>query len=413
MGADPRRARVLQRRGRRADRRDVLGEPRPPRRGGGSDARRVPAAAALARSRFPCSRPPWRPRRRSSSSSRSPRSASSSSSAARGTRRSRPRSTTRRSACSTCAPPPCSRSYSSCAWSPRCGSRPARAPARGHRSAARRARHAPAGAQPRGEKVVVGAQSRRARALPRTAARGSRRAVTRCRKRPRSRGLPRRSTDQTSVLLAAPWEAIVNSIVYATAAAAIAIVIGGLAAFAVAGSRGSRAPGRARCCSPSAPRRSCSGSASSSPSTRAPLDFRAAPWIVPVAQALVADPLRRPDHGSRRCAPSIRGQRDAAALLGASPGRVRREVDLPIVARGARGRRRLRVRDLARRVRCHGLPCAPRPPHAAGRDLPLPRAPGRAEPRDQAYALAVVLMAVTVVSVLLVERIRLRRGGWF
>ena len=31
----------------------------------------------------------------------------------------------------------------------------------------------------------------------------------------------------------------------------------------------------------------------------------------------------------------------------------------------------------------------------------------------QAYALAVVLMAVTVVSVLLVERIRVRRGGWF
>jgi thiamine transport system permease protein len=30
----------------------------------------------------------------------------------------------------------------------------------------------------------------------------------------------------------------------------------------------------------------------------------------------------------------------------------------------------------------------------------------------QAYALAVVLMAVTVVSVLLVERVRLRRGGW-
>ena len=31
----------------------------------------------------------------------------------------------------------------------------------------------------------------------------------------------------------------------------------------------------------------------------------------------------------------------------------------------------------------------------------------------QAYALAVVLMAVTVVSVLLVERFRLRRGVWF
>jgi thiamine transport system permease protein len=31
----------------------------------------------------------------------------------------------------------------------------------------------------------------------------------------------------------------------------------------------------------------------------------------------------------------------------------------------------------------------------------------------EAYALAVVLMAVTAVSVFLVERIRLRRLGWF
>ena len=40
MGADPRRARVLQRRRRRAHRRDVLGEPRPAGRRGGGDARR-------------------------------------------------------------------------------------------------------------------------------------------------------------------------------------------------------------------------------------------------------------------------------------------------------------------------------------------------------------------------------------
>ena len=31
----------------------------------------------------------------------------------------------------------------------------------------------------------------------------------------------------------------------------------------------------------------------------------------------------------------------------------------------------------------------------------------------QAHALAVVLMAVTVLSVLLVDRLRVRRSGWF
>ena len=43
--------------------------------------------------------------------------------------------------------------------------------------------------------------------------------------------------------------------------------------------------------------------------------------------------------------------REAAATLGASPGRVWREVDLPLVCARAGGRGGLRVRDLARRVR--------------------------------------------------------------
>ena len=64
-----------------------------------------------------------------------------------------------------------------------------------------------------------------------------------------------------------------------------------------------------------------------------PLDFRASAWIVPVAQALVAIPFV-----VRIVAPTLRSidphQREAAALLGASPARVRREIDLPIVSRG-------------------------------------------------------------------------------
>jgi thiamine transport system permease protein len=48
-------------------------------------------------------------------------------------------------------------------------------------------------------------------------------------------------TRPTSALLATPWEAVWNSIVYAAAATLIAVVVGGLAAFAVAESRGPRA----------------------------------------------------------------------------------------------------------------------------------------------------------------------------
>ncbi len=122
-GRDPRRARLLQRRGRRPRRRDVLGEPRPAPLRGRRDARRLAVAELLGRSRSRCSHPPSRPRPRSSSSSRSPRSGSSSSSAAPATPRSRRRSTTRRSGSSTCVPPPSSRSCSSSASRSPCGSR--------------------------------------------------------------------------------------------------------------------------------------------------------------------------------------------------------------------------------------------------------------------------------------------------
>ena len=201
-----------------------------------------------------------------------------------------------------------------------------------------------------------------------------------------------------------------NSLVYAAAATVIAVVVGGLAAFAVA-RRARVAVLDALVLLPLGVSAVTLGFGFLIAFDKPPLDFRAAPWIVPVAQALVAIPFV-----VRIVAPTLRSidprQREAAALLGASPGRVRREIDLPIVSRGARRRRRLRVRDLARRVRRHGVPRAPRPPDASRRDLPVPRPAGRAERRAGIRA-RVVLMAVTVVSVLAVERVRVRRGRWF
>ena len=137
----------------------------------------------------------------------------------------------------------------------------------------------------------------------------------------------------TDALLATPWEAVLNSVVYAAGAALIALVVGGLAAFAVAGSQEDRT-------------RVLDGSLMLPLGASAvmlgfgfviafdtePIDFRSSRWIVPVVQALVAIPFV-----VRIVAPTLRAidqrQRDAAALLGASPGRVRREIDLPVAGR--------------------------------------------------------------------------------
>jgi thiamine transport system permease protein len=143
----------------------------------------------------------------------------------------------------------------------------------------------------------------------------------------------------------------------------------------------------------------------------APVDWRAEPWIVPVAQSLVAIPFV-----VRIVAPTLRSidprQREAAALLGASPGRVRREVDLPIVSRAlavaAGFAFAISLGEFGATVFL-ARPDRPTLPVAIFRFLGRP---GEANV-TQAYALAVVLMVVTVVSVLAVERLRPRRRGWF
>jgi thiamine transport system permease protein len=65
-----------------------------------------------------------------------------------------------------------------------------------------------------------------------------------------------------------------------------------------------------------------------------PVDLRATTWLVPIAHALVAVPFV-----VRSTVPTLRSvpaaTREAAAVLGASPFRVWREIDLPIVSRAA------------------------------------------------------------------------------
>ena len=213
-----------------------------------------------------------------------------------------------------------------------------------------------------------------------------------------------------SILLVAPWEAVVNSVVYAAAATLIAVVVGSLAAFAIAGSRRSRLLD-GLVLIPLGASAVMLGLGFLIAFDRSPIDFRASPWIVPVAQALVAIPFV-----VWAVVPTLRSidqrQREAAALLGAPPSRVLREIDVPIVSRGlavaAGVAFAISLGEFGATVFL-ARPDRPTLPVAIFRFLGRPGELNVAE----AYALAVVLMAVTVVSVLAVERTRLRRGGWF
>jgi len=104
-------------------------------------------------------------------------------------------------------------------------------------------------------------------------------------------------------------------------------------------------------------------------------------------------------------------QREAAALLGASPVRVRREVDLPIVGRalavGAGFAFAISLGEFGATV----FLARPDNPTLTVAIFRFLGRPGELNV-GQAYALAVVLMAVTVVSVYLVERMRRPGRGW-
>ncbi len=139
-----------------------------------------------------------------------------------------------------------------------------------------------------------------------------------------------------SALFVSPLEAIRNSLVFASVATVLAIVVGGLAAFALASRR--HEPGRrtrgldALLLIPLGTSAVTIGFGFIIALDHPPVDLRASPWLVPIAQALVAAPFV-----AWVMLPVLRSidprLRDAAAVLGASPARTWREIDLPIVTR--------------------------------------------------------------------------------
>jgi thiamine transport system permease protein len=143
----------------------------------------------------------------------------------------------------------------------------------------------------------------------------------------------------------------------------------------------------------------------------APVDLRASAMLVPVSHSLVAIPFV-----VRSLVPvlgSIRARlREAAATLGASPGRIRREIDLPIAGRAAAvGAGFAFVISLGEfgATSLLARPGAPTLPLAVFRLLGRP---GELNVQG-AMLLSLLLMALTVAIVTALDRLRLPGEGWF
>ncbi|MFJ8468401.1 ABC transporter permease [Streptomyces swartbergensis] len=215
------------------------------------------------------------------------------------------------------------------------------------------------------------------------------------------------------VFLVAPIEAIGNSLSYAVAATLIAVVIGGLASVALT----RRDAGRfvrgfdALLMLPLGVSAVTVGFGFLIALDEPPLDLRSSWILVPLAQALVGVPFV-----VRTMLPVLRAVdvrlREAASVLGASPWRVWREVDLPMVRRAL-----LIAAGFAFAVSLGEFgatvfiarPDNPTLPVAVARLLGRP---GELN-YGQAMALSTILMVVCAVALLVLERLRTDRTGEF
>ena len=213
-------------------------------------------------------------------------------------------------------------------------------------------------------------------------------------------------TERVPQLPATAATALGNSLVFATVATALALAVGTLAALVVVhGRSGLRHVFDLGLTLPLGTSAVTIGFGILIALDEPPLDLRTSWWIVPIAHALVGTPfvVRTMVPVLRRIDPQIR---EAAAVLGASPGRVRRLIDLPIAGRGM-----LVGAGFAFAVSLGEFGATsflPRRPETLTAPLALYRllsTPGELL-RGQAMALAVVLMVLVALAVVAIEASR-------
>jgi thiamine transport system permease protein len=212
-----------------------------------------------------------------------------------------------------------------------------------------------------------------------------------------------------STLFVSPTEAIANSLRYAAIATVLAVVVGGCGAFALAARR-NRGLDTAFSL-PLGVSAVTVGFGFLIALDHPPLDLRSSPWLVPLAQALVAIPfvVRTVTPVLRAVDPRLR---EAAATLGASPARVWREVDLPIAARAL-----LVAAAFAFTISLgeFGATIFIVRPDRPTLPVEIYRLLGTPGPLNfgAAMAASVILMAITGLVILVIERVRVGSVGTF
>jgi thiamine transport system permease protein len=199
-------------------------------------------------------------------------------------------------------------------------------------------------------------------------------------------------------------------------ATAIALVVGGAAAFALAHASRRRRRGAARALDalvmlPLGVSAVTVGFGFLITFDRAPLDLRTSWLIIPIAHALVAIPFV-----VRIVLPVIQAidprLREAAAVLGAKPRRVWREIDLPIAARAA-----LIAAGFAFAISLgeFGATLFIVRPDTTTLPVAIYRLLGRpgATSFSEAMAASTILMVLTALSIMAIERLRIRDVGEF
>jgi thiamine transport system permease protein len=225
------------------------------------------------------------------------------------------------------------------------------------------------------------------------------------------------STGSRNALAVTPWQALGNSLGFAAAATALAMVVGLLACVLL--SRSPRSPHVRRGLDaldgalmlPLGVSAVTVGFGFLITLNAPPLDLRTSPVLVPIAQALVAVPLV-----VRTLLPVLRSigsrMREAAATLGAAPWRVILTIDL-----GVAGRAILAATGLAFTVALgeFGATTFLSRPDAATLPVVIYRLIGLpgGENAGMAAAASVVLALVCVAVVALVERLRVDSAGAF